>query len=195
MKSAKRMSGVLFWVLVVLSIPVAAGALATQYRPASPPPPTPPPARPAPAYHPAPEPSRPSYNPPQSRPSYNPSPSRPSYNPPPPAPANNPAPSQPYSSPSGSRESNPRPSAPVRTYTPGVYPSGSTSSPRNSTGGTPYSQHVETPVSSATTHPSGSTIVSGEGVRTSNGVTTYPPHASTGTSYTPAGSPAAHVNT
>jgi len=83
----------------------------------------------------------------------------------------------------------------VHTYTPGVYPSGSTSSPQSSPGGTTYTPHVYTPGSSATTHPSGNTSVSGEGVRISNGVTTYTPHASTGTSNTPAGSPATHANT
>jgi hypothetical protein len=183
MKSAKRLSKILLWVSVLLSIPVVAVALTTQYKPA----PAPAYHPPAPAYHPP----APAYHPPA--PAYHPP--APAYHPAP-APAYHPGPSQPYSPPSGNgaRPSNPSPSAPVRTYTPGVAPSGNTSSPRSSPGGTTYTPHVYTPSSSATSHPSGSTIVSGEPVRNANGVTTYTPHASTGTSYTPAAPATTHGN-
>lgn len=191
MKSAKRSSRILLGISVLLSIPAVAVALTTQYKPA----PAPAYHPPAPAYHP----SAPAYHP--SAPAYHPSapayhPSAPAYHPAP-APAYHPGPSQPYSPPSGSgaKPSNPSPSAPTHTYTPGVYPNGGTSSPNNSQGGTTYTPHVYTPGASAPTHPSGSTGVSGEGVRTNNGVTTYTPHASTGTSYAPAAPPAPHVNT
>ncbi|MFY9855880.1 MAG: hypothetical protein WAK26_18580 [Terracidiphilus sp.] len=193
MKSAKRVSKILFGVSVLMSIFVTAVPLTAQYHPpAYHPPPAPAYHPPAPAYHPpapAYHPPAPAYHPPA--PAFHPPappPSRPSYNPPP---------SQPSSPQNGGgvRPSNPNPPATTHTYTPGVYPNGNTTSPRNPPNGTTYTPHVYTPGSSSDAHPSGSTSVSGEGVRTSNGVTTYTPHAPTGASYTPAAPPTSHANT
>jgi len=170
--------------------------------------PAPAPARSAPApapSHPSysPAPSHPSYNPAPSHPSYNPAPAHPSYTPAPSHPSYNPAQSHPsYSpAPSGGNSASPsKPgySAPARSYTPGVPSGGTTSNPSSSSGATTYTPHTFTPGSSAgsspaVSHPSGSTTVSGEGVRGASGATTYTPHAATGSSYAPAAPSSTHT--